>query len=397
MSYYSAIMVLTWMTLAALCILVQENNRIDRDRKRFLYLTCLLIGTSALAEWFGIKLNGNPDYPEGLLLTVKCFDYMLTPVAGGLLVMQMNTPDAIRQILKGLLGFNILFQLVATTLRLNIDVDENHFYHHGQFYNVYVMVYLIVIAMLIFAMISHGKSYRKENRGSLYFIMVVVLAGIMMQEGIGGHVRTAYIGLAIGLCLIFIHNEEFQKIEMDDHIQEQQLQIDVDPLTGCFSRYAYSNMLKEYADSGAVPEDLAVVAIDINELKRVNDTLGHEAGDELICGAADCISGVIGRCGKCFRTGGDEFVVIAELDSADCDGEGLHDRKSKSEEMKRRIMIEAAKWSGEKVKELSLSLGFVLACDHPDVSAEELVRLADLAMYEAKKEFYMKSGKDRRR
>ena len=49
--------------------------------------------------------------------------------------------------------------------------------------------------------------------------------------------------------------------------------------------------------------------IDINGLKVVNDTLGHAAGDELICGAADCISKTFEKSGTCYRTGGGGGVV----------------------------------------------------------------------------------------
>ncbi|MBR5705734.1 MAG: diguanylate cyclase, partial [Deltaproteobacteria bacterium] len=69
--------------------------------------------------------------------------------------------------------------------------------------------------------------------------------------------------------------------------------------------------MKALDSEGAPPEDLAVFSIDVNGLKTVNDSLGHDAGDELIRGAADCISAAFGQTGKCYRTGGDEFVVLA--------------------------------------------------------------------------------------
>ena len=55
----------------------------------------------------------------------------------------------------------------------------------------------------------------------------------------------------------------------------------------------------------ALPEDLVIMAADVNGLKHVNDSLGHEAGDELICGAADCLQDCFGGYGALFRIGGD--------------------------------------------------------------------------------------------
>ena len=76
--------------------------------------------------------------------------------------------------------------------------------------------------------------------------------------------------------------------QMNKKLMEQRMKSSVDVLTGVFSRLAYHECLEQYADS--VPTDLTVFLMDINGLKGVNDALGHEAGDELICGAAQCIS-----------------------------------------------------------------------------------------------------------
>lgn len=102
-----------------------------------------------------------------------------------------------------------------------------------------------------------------------------------------------------------------QRIRMNKKLMEQRMKSSVDVLTGVFSRLAYHECLEQYADS--VPTDLTVFLMDINGLKGVNDALGHEAGDELICGAAQCITQAVGDRGKIFRIGGDEFVVLGQM------------------------------------------------------------------------------------
>ena len=52
--------------------------------------------------------------------------------------------------------------------------------------------------------------------------------------------------------------------------------------------------------------------MDVNGLKKVNDQLGHDAGDELLKGASSCISRCFGSYGKAYRTGGDEFIAIVD-------------------------------------------------------------------------------------
>lgn len=124
--------------------------------------------------------------------------------------------------------------------------------------------------------------------------------------------------------------------------------------------------------------------LDINGLKAVNDSIGHEAGDELICGAADCIEAALGKCGRVFRIGGDEFAVFATMPCEQVES-ALMDLKQKTKE-----------WSGEKVKRLSLSVGYALAQGHEGVPIEQLVKEADKGMYKQKKEYYQETGRDRR-
>jgi diguanylate cyclase (GGDEF)-like protein len=184
---------------------------------------------------------------------------------------------------------------------------------------------------------------------------------------------------------MFIHYSEFTQMAADERIKSQQIALGTDPLTGLFNRYAYSKVLKEYEEAEAQPEDLVVFAMDINGLKKTNDSQGHEAGDELICGAARCIEKVFSGIGKCYRTGGDEFVVIS------CPARCTPD------ELLNRLKAEAAAWRGKLVDELSISVGYACAADFPGKPLEDVVREADLVMYADKSDYYRRTGKDRRR
>ena len=165
-----------------------------------------------------------------------------------------------------------------------------------------------------------------------------------------------------------------QQLRMEKKLMEQRMKSSVDPLTGVFSRLAYHESLEQYAPS--VPADLTVFLMDINGLKRVNDALGHEAGDELICGAARCITQAVGDRGKTFRIGGDEFVVLG------------HMSRPQAQQILAELHRTVAAWSGRRVKELSISAGCVFASDHPEFSVERLTKEADLAMYARKQEYY---------
>lgn len=80
-----------------------------------------------------------------------------------------------------------------------------------------------------------------------------------------------------------------------------------DGLTGLGNRTAYDERLETLKKRA-----LTIFVFDINNLKYVNDTFGHPSGDELIRAGAETIASVFGDIGKCYRTGGDEFVCLTD-------------------------------------------------------------------------------------
>lgn len=384
MLYYTCILVMCWLTLGAMTVLVYKNQRIDRDTKKILYLTYALVAAAALAEWCGLQMADRPEFPKWLLKAVKCADYILTPMAGGALIMQMKLRNSWQKIMIGILAANIVSQLIAVFTDWMISIDAMNHYTHGPMFPLYICMCLAVNLLIILQFIVYGRSFKQQNQGSLYAVMLIVIAGIGMQELLHD-IRTAYLGMTIGAALMFIHYNEFSQMLVDTHIAQQQKQLQTDDLTGLLNRYSYSRALNEYADAGALPEDFAVYTVDINDLKQTNDTWGHEAGDELIRGAAECIGKSFGSNAGIYRTGGDEFVILSRATEAGHMQEDLD-----------RLQRETEAWTGSAGQKLSLAAGGALAGDHPGLNAEELVRISDLAMYERKAEYYKETGHERR-
>ena len=381
LKYYTAISVIVWLALLILCTLVYENDRISTRKRKMFYLTYVLIFIASLAEWVGVYISGITGIPTVCLRIVKCIDYILTPLAGAALVGQMRLRNVWTKILNVVILFNTLIQLVSFFTGWMTIVDEKHYYHHGPLYNIYIGEYVIVLLLVIILFLNYGKNFRKQNRLSIYLVMVFMLVGIIMQEGLGKDVRTAYLAMTIGATLMFIHSTEYSQQKKDDELLEQRIQIKTDALTGLLSRYAYNNALDIYTTD--MPESLVAFSIDINGLKRVNDTLGHEAGDELICGAAACIKNVFDEVGSCYRTGGDEFIVLASV--------------SKKEAVKCVQNIEklTKNWTGSLVDSLALSVGYAVLEEHKDCNCSELIQVADKQMYMAKDEYYRTTKIDR--
>ncbi|MEE3333406.1 MAG: GGDEF domain-containing protein [Ruminococcus sp.] len=375
-NYYFSVIILCWLSLIVLSILVFENNRLTKKEKTSFYLTYTLVALAALMELLGIVFNGNSAIPEWVLRAVKCVDYMLTPIAGAALITNTNSNSIWTKIIKGVLAANVVFQLISYFTGWMLTIDSGEHYSHGPLYPAYMILYSVLIVFIAVEFITYGNKFRKQNRPALYSIIILVFISIMTQELLGGEYRTAYLGLTLGMIMMFIHITEFSQLATDDRIREQRVVITTDALTGASSRYAYAEALNNYDSAKELPVKLTVFSIDINGLKNVNDNLGHAAGDELICGAAECITKTFGSGTTCYRTGGDEFIVFSEMD--------------KEEALKTLELLKqnASGWHGEKVGNLSLSAGYARAADFPELSAEKLVVEADMAMYEEKAAYY---------
>ena len=385
MDYYTPLTILVWIALIVLCILAHENDRFSKDKKWILYFTYIIVGVAALFEWLGIQLNGNTKISPWLIRVVKLFDYILTPMAGGFIVLQFQTRDIFKKLIFILIASNIGYQIISFFTGWMIKVDSSNIYSHGAGYNVYIGIYLIVTILVIIEFLLYGKTFRKKNRVSLLAIMLFTLTGIVLQEILGHDVRTAYVSLVICLALLYIHNQEFSQMASDDKLNEQLIRISVDPLTGISNRYAYSQKILEYKNQKELPIDLVVFSIDLNGLKKINDNLGNLAGDELICGASKCISNVFDKYGECYRTGGDEFMCFALAKTDDEIDEIIASLKENSDN-----------WSGDYSKDLSFAVGYAKVRDFKDLSIDNLISLADQMMYKEKRVYYEKNGLTKR-
>ncbi len=381
--YYTSISLISWFALITLCCLVYENDRLSKRKKVTYYIIYLLIFLASLSEWIGVYLSGKEEYPAIFLRLAKCCDYVLTPIAGAALIARMKVKNVWSWVLNVIVVFNTVFQIVSIFTGWMISIDEHNVYLHGPLYIIYTIEYLSILLLVVIQFLNYGKNFRKQNRLSLYMVMIFVLLGIFLQEVISSDNRTAYITLTICAALMFIHSSEFTQQKKDDELLEKKIMIKTDALTGLLSRYAYYKAVKKYDNE--MPDTLVAFSIDINGLKMVNDTLGHDAGDELICGAAKCIESVFSEYGSCYRTGGDEFIVFANMNEKEV-ANSVKDIKQMTKD-----------WKGDEVKDLSLSVGYALLADHKDYSCNDLLKEADRKMYKAKDEFYRKSGMNRRK
>ncbi len=150
-----------------------------------------------------------------------------------------------------------------------------------------------------------------------------------------------------------------------------------DALTGLPNRMLMQQRLEQVlSQHGRQPRMLAVMFLDLDGFKAVNDTLGHHAGDELLKVVAERLSAQVRASDTVARLGGDEFVVL--LDDPHGEAEVIN--------IAERIVATIngpVDLSGHSVR-IGVSIGIV-TYPSPDVASDELIQCADAAMYDAKR------------
>lgn len=153
-----------------------------------------------------------------------------------------------------------------------------------------------------------------------------------------------------------------------------------DQLTGLYNRTAYAEYAKQLE---LFTGSCAVVMCDLNNLKKCNDTCGHEKGDEYIKQSAEMIKKTFENIGKCYRIGGDEFCVLVE-------GQTVRTCEEKIAEMQQEI--KSYNTLHPKEFQMGIACGCVRFDTLLDHDLEDTLRRADKLMYYQK--FQMKKTEE---
>lgn len=171
-----------------------------------------------------------------------------------------------------------------------------------------------------------------------------------------------------------------------------------DPLTGLWNRTHMFDLIDEIIDRTPASGDtalsltFAVMFLDLDRFKIINDTLGHGAGDVVINITSERITSIVGSRGEVARIGGDEFVVLLSPPVTETVASLI------AQEIKETLCQPILLSQGETI--ITCSIGVVM-CSGKGLSAQNILREADAAMYRAKghgkNSIEISASKDRQR
>jgi diguanylate cyclase (GGDEF)-like protein len=226
-------------------------------------------------------------------------------------------------------------------------VSRDNVYSRGPLFWVYIAVFLGGVALLAAANQRQASSFFLWERAYLALLYALFLFGISLQL-LWPQLHTSWQCVTLSLLLYYIFQRE--------------LEFRYDLLTGVLNRGCFDS-----AAAKPLPEGTLLAVFDLDDFKRINDTYGHQSGDEILRQSAAVLREAFAAVGPCYRIGGDEFAVLGQADARAL--------QAASERMVARIRV--LREQGSRLPNISYGSAF-LCRDEP---FDDLFRRADRQMY----------------
>ncbi len=155
-----------------------------------------------------------------------------------------------------------------------------------------------------------GQQITNNDTMSYYVDNVTVAkAAVIKKEQSIRNIIIALCCIVIAILLIVIIRIMYKRVKKKNETLEL---VSKDAMTGSYNRNAYEQRIKELKEDTEQCKKLYYALCDVNFLKYLNDNHGHKTGDAAIIRCAEILKAIVGKSGKVYRIGGDEFVCMSE-------------------------------------------------------------------------------------
>ena len=289
---YLAIYLIDIAALLFLYVLMNSNNLLCAHRKRsFLYgivFTILVI----LSEIGTVMVFEGQIRFRGWNIFFNVLGFAFTPIIPMILTAVFDAKSYKTHISLLLPTFiNVLAVLLSPFFGLIFYVDANNFYSRGDFFYIFVAVYIFNLIYLGFRTVYACQRSLYPIKFKIISLSVFIIAGTFIQLLIPS-IHSSWHCVTLSLFMLYIYLSEFDS--------------SFDILTGLYTRSAFEKALTQLKNRRM----LSVIVMDIDSFKEINDTYGHEYGDTVLKEVGAIIRNSFDDRIACYRIGGDEFCVI---------------------------------------------------------------------------------------
>ena len=276
-----------------------ENEIFSKNRKKkFIVLSCILIVEIAI-DTIAFEIDGRLTGKSEVYTLLKIIEFIITPVIPAIysnIISNKEFWKNIKYIFVGLIIINALMQIANFFTPVIFSVDENGVYSR----TVFSIAYLILLGIcFILLLISANNTYIQKTssiNGTLYSILFFILFGVIIRA-IKSESNCDWLCMTISyfIFIMYYSNSYFK----------------MDSLTKLLNRMAFDTKFSH------INYTTAIIVIDANKFKNINDEYGHQNGDLALCKIAEAILKVYSKFGYCYRIGGDEFCIILKKNAVE--------------------------------------------------------------------------------
>ncbi len=257
---------------------------------------------------------------------------------------------------------NCLLFLISPLTGTMFSVSEDNVYSRGPFYLIYVICCAYGLILLFYANFKHSRDYDRWGKIYLFFLCLICTCGTALQV-IFPVIHSSWLSVALLLIMYYIFQRE--------------LQFKYDSVTGLLSRQAFDRRLEHWA----AKNQAAVIMLDLDKFKAVNDNYGHREGDRVLKRVGQIINESFKELGQSYRIGGDEFCVLSLKTD-------LPQIKAAIKEFNDKI----AKERSENKKMPMVSIGYSIYKNKNGHKIQDAIDAADVNMYYNKNLISKQSG-----
>ena len=359
--------------MSLVCLIIYFSSRKLAEKRllhnrifRWLILTvfCLLIleALTWVLDGAGESVWIDCDYVVTILL------FLLTPVPAALWALYVKGQlfHDRTVIWQDLFLYSVpviicaLFTLLSPFSNLMFYFDTAHIYHRGPLYPLLAVVSIYPFLIAIVTATVHRKRVSQRFYHLLALFSLFILAAVAAQVFIYG---ISVIWSTITITALLTHTNLQNDQAFFDH------------LTGVFNRRQLDIYLSDRIALVAAGRPLSCILLDVNRFKSINDSLGHTVGDDALKSAACILKTSIRKEDFLSRYGGDEFVVLSDVDDA--------------EQLEKLILrigetTRAYNETAGKPYAISFSVGYLIYSRDSGMTETEFLDAVDKRMYQDK-------------
>ncbi len=287
-------------------LFLRSTSTLDKNAKRLFYIALALIVVELVSTNLELYYAERNQTLSMWRVFWSAIGYTVRPILIYMmlgLTLHKNRKGRAYHLAAIPLAFNAVLAFSGFFTRIAYYYTPDNQFQSGPLREGFYMILFFYLMLVVIVLLLQRKESTKLRQIVGYACLVLGMAAMYMEKKweVPGAVRTA-ISLIFVFYFMYYQSHEYVKEHKETTYRAQH-----DSLTGIYNRYGYDVITEKFTTSDKA---LAFVILDVDHFKKINDTYGHEIGDEVLKQVAELLRSTFRSADYVFRLGGDEFIVL---------------------------------------------------------------------------------------